>query len=103
MSWFEEKEADQRWMQGKHGAKMARELELLGKSGRNRSEKTVSKPSACDADLVNLFDVDMAKTSPLSTAIGKMTDLFDTATINESDERADAIKTEGGLYFLLGY
>ncbi|KAH9284322.1 5'-3' exoribonuclease 1 [Echinococcus granulosus] len=30
-SWFEEREADQRWMQGKHGARMARELERLGK------------------------------------------------------------------------
>ncbi|CDI98432.1 5' 3' exoribonuclease 1 [Echinococcus multilocularis] len=32
-SWFEEREADQRWMQGKHGARMARELERLGKVG----------------------------------------------------------------------
>ncbi|KAL5108432.1 5'-3 exoribonuclease 1 [Taenia crassiceps] len=32
-SWFEEREADQRWMQGKHGARMAQELERLGQVG----------------------------------------------------------------------
>ncbi|VUZ47464.1 unnamed protein product [Hymenolepis diminuta] len=29
--WFAESQADQRWMHGKHGAKMARELQCLGK------------------------------------------------------------------------
>lgn len=32
MSWFEDREADQRWMQGKHGERMARELENLSSS-----------------------------------------------------------------------
>lgn len=31
MSWFEDREADQRWMQGKHGTRMARQLERLGR------------------------------------------------------------------------
>ncbi|VDK41586.1 unnamed protein product [Taenia asiatica] len=48
-SWFEEREADQRWMQGKHGARMAQELERLGKVGAGMATKvavsTETKPA----------------------------------------------------------
>ncbi|BHF73579.1 hypothetical protein SprV_0401666000 [Sparganum proliferum] len=53
LEWFEEREADQRWMKGKHGERMARELESLSafESNARRSsapEKPTSRtPTSC--------------------------------------------------------
>ncbi len=50
MSWFEDREADQRWMQGKHGARMAKELERLGREEEGqeapKSPGSGQRPSA---------------------------------------------------------
>ncbi|VDO07664.1 unnamed protein product [Rodentolepis nana] len=44
MHWFAESQADQRWMHGKHGAKMARELQRLGKEKAMPSNEPPLKP-----------------------------------------------------------
>ncbi|KAM7536141.1 hypothetical protein Aperf_G00000098663 [Anoplocephala perfoliata] len=44
--WFAEMQADQRWMHGKHGAKMARELQRLGKQPSNLPPESPVKTMA---------------------------------------------------------
>nr|CDS28934.1 5' 3' exoribonuclease 1 [Hymenolepis microstoma] len=44
MLWFAESQADQRWMHGKHGAKMAKELQRLGKEKAMPSHEPSLKP-----------------------------------------------------------
>uniref|UniRef100_A0A0X3NPB6 Uncharacterized protein n=1 Tax=Schistocephalus solidus TaxID=70667 RepID=A0A0X3NPB6_SCHSO len=46
LEWFEEREADQRWMKGKHGERMARELESLSRFESDaRHQSATGKPS----------------------------------------------------------
>ena len=89
MSWFEEKQADQRWMQGKRGAKMARELESLRKPSVTTNEKAKSKSPGREAGLVSFFD----STATLSIE-KKLPDLLDKASISRPDEN-DAIEADG--------
>ncbi|VDD75217.1 unnamed protein product [Mesocestoides corti] len=51
LNWFEDRAADQRWMQGKHGARMARELEQLGKG----SAKSKTPPLAAAEAIAPFF------------------------------------------------
>nr|VZI34990.1 unnamed protein product [Spirometra erinaceieuropaei] len=47
LEWFEEREADQRWMKGKHGERMARELESLSAFESNaRRSSAPGKPTS---------------------------------------------------------